>query len=166
MKVLVLGGTGLIGSAITARLVSRGDDVVVASRHPQKGPLRHVAVDLARAGDAFWRPHRTQPNGAAVDRPSQAQSTSFGCRSPAPWRPRRWTWVISLWSLSSLVCAHGASFVCCSFADITNFLSDAKRAMAVPPKNREAALQQKRWRAGLLEKDGRNCAPAKDVPTV
>ena len=57
MKVLVLGGTGLIGSAITARLVSRGDDVVVASRHPQKGPLRHVAVDLARAGEAFWRPH-------------------------------------------------------------------------------------------------------------
>jgi uncharacterized protein YbjT (DUF2867 family) len=57
MKVLVVGGTGLIGSAITARLVACGDDVVVASRHPQKGPLRHVAVDLAWASEAFWHPH-------------------------------------------------------------------------------------------------------------
>jgi nucleoside-diphosphate-sugar epimerase len=57
MSVPVIGGTGLIGSAITAHLVSRGDDVVVASRYPQKGPLRHVAVDLAQAGETFWHPH-------------------------------------------------------------------------------------------------------------
>jgi uncharacterized protein YbjT (DUF2867 family) len=57
MKILVVGGTGLIGAAITAHLVARGHAVVVASRHPRAGPPDHLKIDLAGADEAFWRPH-------------------------------------------------------------------------------------------------------------
>jgi uncharacterized protein YbjT (DUF2867 family) len=54
MKVLVVGGTGLIGSAITARLTSRGHTVVAASR--SAGRTGHVSIDLAKAAVADWSP--------------------------------------------------------------------------------------------------------------
>lgn len=55
MKVLIVGGTGLIGSAIAARLSSRGHDVVIASRTPSPAQ-QHVTVDLAHASEALWQP--------------------------------------------------------------------------------------------------------------
>jgi uncharacterized protein YbjT (DUF2867 family) len=57
MKILVVGGTGMIGSAIAARLAARGHDVVTASRRPSATRQRHLAVDLGQASAASWRPH-------------------------------------------------------------------------------------------------------------
>jgi uncharacterized protein YbjT (DUF2867 family) len=37
--VLVIGATGLIGSAVVARLAADGHDVVAASRHPPQADL-------------------------------------------------------------------------------------------------------------------------------
>ncbi len=60
MRVLVLGAGGFIGSAVTARLLARGDEVVGVARrvgvaHPA---LRWVRLDIARARSAAdWRPH-------------------------------------------------------------------------------------------------------------
>jgi uncharacterized protein YbjT (DUF2867 family) len=56
MNILVVGGTGLIGSAVVARLVARGHRVVVASRRPDPTASRHVVVDLGRIDEAAWRP--------------------------------------------------------------------------------------------------------------
>src|SRR3954465_1944264 len=52
MRVLVIGATGLIGSAVAARLAADGQEVVGLSRHPPAAGLarlRHVAFDLAGA---------------------------------------------------------------------------------------------------------------------
>lgn len=57
MKILVIGGTGLIGSAITARLTAHGHHVVVASRRSSKITGEHIAIDLADAGATFWQSH-------------------------------------------------------------------------------------------------------------
>jgi uncharacterized protein YbjT (DUF2867 family) len=60
MRVLVLGASGLIGTAVTARLLARGDDVVgVARRFGAEHPgLRWVRVDVGRAtSPADWEPH-------------------------------------------------------------------------------------------------------------
>src|SRR5688500_15844440 len=54
MKILVVGGTGLIGSAITARLASRGHTVIAASR--SGGRTGHVSVDIAHATLVDWYP--------------------------------------------------------------------------------------------------------------
>jgi uncharacterized protein YbjT (DUF2867 family) len=57
MRILIIGGTGLIGSAIHARLSAEGHDCVLVSRHPTGTPdVRHVALDVAQAGDASrWK---------------------------------------------------------------------------------------------------------------
>src|SRR5215218_8804442 len=55
MNILVVGGTGLIGSAIVDRLVDRGHRVIVASRRKARH-RNHVYVDLASAKEADWRP--------------------------------------------------------------------------------------------------------------
>jgi uncharacterized protein YbjT (DUF2867 family) len=57
MKIVIVGGTGLIGSAIAARLASRGHTVLVASRHPPATSHDHIAVDLARASTESWQAH-------------------------------------------------------------------------------------------------------------
>src|SRR5437868_4607597 len=57
MKVLIVGGTGLIGSAIAARLRSIGHTVIVASRHSRPGSANHIEVDIGEATEAFWSPH-------------------------------------------------------------------------------------------------------------
>jgi uncharacterized protein YbjT (DUF2867 family) len=52
VRVLVVGATGLIGSAVAARLAADGQEVVGLSRHPSAAGLarlRHVAFDLAGA---------------------------------------------------------------------------------------------------------------------
>jgi uncharacterized protein YbjT (DUF2867 family) len=58
MRILILGGTGLIGSAIHARLAAEGHDCVLVSRHPTgASDAHHVALDVARATDASsWKP--------------------------------------------------------------------------------------------------------------
>src|SRR5215213_7832140 len=58
MRILVIGGTGLIGSAIHARLSAEGHECVLVSRHPTGAPdARHVALDIAGATDvSAWKP--------------------------------------------------------------------------------------------------------------
>lgn len=47
MKIVVAGGTGLIGAALVQRLLGRGDDVGVLTRHPE-----HVSTGRALQWDA------------------------------------------------------------------------------------------------------------------
>ena len=58
MRILLVGGTGLIGSAIHARLNAEGHDCVLVSRHTSGVQnARHVALDIAQAKDASaWEP--------------------------------------------------------------------------------------------------------------
>ena len=58
MRILIIGGTGLIGSATHARLATEGHDCVLVSRHPTgAADAHHVALDVARVTDASgWRP--------------------------------------------------------------------------------------------------------------
>src|SRR5271166_4797916 len=62
MRLLVVGANGLIGSAVAARLVAQGHEVVAATRRHWSGAsLLHateVRIDVARAVDpADWLPH-------------------------------------------------------------------------------------------------------------
>src|SRR5215218_8506677 len=58
MRILILGGTGLIGSAIHARLAKEGHDCVLVSRHRTgAADAHHVVLDVAQATDASsWKP--------------------------------------------------------------------------------------------------------------
>jgi uncharacterized protein YbjT (DUF2867 family) len=58
MRILIIGGTGLIGSAIHARLSTEGHDCVLVSRHHTGTPdTHHVALDIAQATSAAtWKP--------------------------------------------------------------------------------------------------------------
>lgn len=58
MRVLVLGGYGLIGFAITRALLARGAEVIGAGRHPEHGAAREprahwVRIDLAALNADF-----------------------------------------------------------------------------------------------------------------
>jgi uncharacterized protein YbjT (DUF2867 family) len=62
VRILLTGATGLIGSAVLARLVADGDEVVAIARPGSaaraRGAVRWVSLDIARAvtvGD--WLPH-------------------------------------------------------------------------------------------------------------
>lgn len=60
MRILVVGVSGFIGSAVAARLCARGEEVIGLSRSrpPADPPMRHIALDVARLRtDAEWRPH-------------------------------------------------------------------------------------------------------------
>lgn len=83
MRVLVLGATGLIGSAVAARLASRGDRVTAVSRSGRDLgliPVKSARVDLAKATQADWRPHLegidAVVNCAGVLQDSPADSTA------------------------------------------------------------------------------------------
>jgi uncharacterized protein YbjT (DUF2867 family) len=58
MRVLIVGGTGLIGTAIHARLSAERHESVLVSRHRAGAQNdRHVALDVARATAAeAWKP--------------------------------------------------------------------------------------------------------------
>ena len=58
MRILLVGGTGFIGSAIHARLAAEGHECVLVSRHESGVQnARHVALDIAQATDASaWKP--------------------------------------------------------------------------------------------------------------
>lgn len=53
-RIALLGGTGFVGSALTAALIARGDDVLVVGRTPQghadTGRVRRLVVDLTAPG--------------------------------------------------------------------------------------------------------------------
>jgi uncharacterized protein YbjT (DUF2867 family) len=58
MRILLVGGTGLIGSAIRARLAAEGHECISLSRHETGVQnARHVALDIAQATDvSAWKP--------------------------------------------------------------------------------------------------------------
>ncbi|MCK1680177.1 SDR family oxidoreductase [Bradyrhizobium sp. 147] len=56
MRILLVGGTGLIGSAIHARLSADGHECVLVSRHPAAPNAHHITLDVARTTDASkWK---------------------------------------------------------------------------------------------------------------
>jgi uncharacterized protein YbjT (DUF2867 family) len=82
MKIAVIGGTGLIGSAIVAHLSSRGDTVFSLSRSANPKDTRAVRVDLAEAkSPSYWLPHlngiEAVVNCAGVLQDSPGESTSM-----------------------------------------------------------------------------------------
>jgi uncharacterized protein YbjT (DUF2867 family) len=58
MKVAIIGGTGLIGSAVLARLSSLGHSVISMSRSASGASAKHVAIDISEAtSPAYWLPY-------------------------------------------------------------------------------------------------------------
>src|SRR3954462_13600476 len=58
MKVAIVGGTGLIGSAVAARLSSRGHSIVSLSRSAADAGANGVAVDISKANSSsYWLPY-------------------------------------------------------------------------------------------------------------
>jgi uncharacterized protein YbjT (DUF2867 family) len=57
MRILLVGGTGLIGSAIHARLSAEGHECVLMSRHPTAASdTHHITLDMAQTTDASkWK---------------------------------------------------------------------------------------------------------------
>jgi uncharacterized protein YbjT (DUF2867 family) len=60
VRVVVIGGSGLIGSALCGRLACEGHDVISMSRHPPQaslGGVSHVRFDVDQATtSASWLP--------------------------------------------------------------------------------------------------------------
>lgn len=59
MRVMVVGASGLIGSAVCARLAARGDGILAAVHRPSDfglAPADVIQIDLARANEADWLP--------------------------------------------------------------------------------------------------------------
>ncbi|MFO7652710.1 MAG: TIGR01777 family oxidoreductase [Candidatus Krumholzibacteriia bacterium] len=55
MKIFITGGTGLIGRAVTSRLLARGDEVEVLTRHPARARKRLPAGVTMIEGDPNLR---------------------------------------------------------------------------------------------------------------
>ncbi|WP_092258796.1 SDR family oxidoreductase [Bradyrhizobium sp. Rc3b] len=82
MKVAVIGGTGLLGSAIVAYLSSRGHSIVSMSRSVDFGGPSAISVDLNQAtSPSYWLPHldgvEAVVNCAGVLQDSPKDSTSM-----------------------------------------------------------------------------------------
>jgi uncharacterized protein YbjT (DUF2867 family) len=82
MKIAVIGGTGLIGSAIIAHLSSRGHSVISMSRSAVVASPDTISVDLNKAtSPAYWLPHlngvKAVVNCAGVLQDSPKDSTSM-----------------------------------------------------------------------------------------
>jgi uncharacterized protein YbjT (DUF2867 family) len=82
MKIAVIGGTGLIGSAIVAHLSSRGHSVVSMSRSAGVARETTISVDLNKAmSPSYWLPHlngvEAVVNCAGVLQDSPIDSTSM-----------------------------------------------------------------------------------------
>ncbi|UPK30839.1 SDR family oxidoreductase [Bradyrhizobium sp. 195] len=82
MKVAVIGGTGLLGSAIVADLSSRGHSVVSMSRSADIGCPGAISVDLNEAtSPSYWLTHldgvEAVVNCAGVLQDSPRESTSM-----------------------------------------------------------------------------------------
>ncbi len=85
MRVLLLGATGLIGSAVAARLRARGDEVIGVSRRGGPGLLELDIAGLRDASD--WLPHLAgidaAVNCAGVLQDSASDSTEVHDRAVA-----------------------------------------------------------------------------------
>jgi uncharacterized protein YbjT (DUF2867 family) len=58
MRVLIVGASGMIGSALAARLAAAGHDVVAVARRPHFGTGTRLRLDLAGIADPqTWLPH-------------------------------------------------------------------------------------------------------------
>lgn len=56
MRILLVGGTGLVGSAIHARLCAEGHECVPVSRHPAApNGAHHIILDVARTTTSRWK---------------------------------------------------------------------------------------------------------------
>jgi uncharacterized protein YbjT (DUF2867 family) len=82
MKIAVIGGTGLIGSAIVAHLSARGHTVVSMSRSPDASNSDFRKVDISNAtSPSYWLPHldgiEAVVNCAGVLQDSRNDSTSM-----------------------------------------------------------------------------------------
>jgi uncharacterized protein YbjT (DUF2867 family) len=82
MKIAVIGGTGLIGSAIIAHLSSRGHSIISMSRSAGVASPYAISVDLNKAtSPAYWLPHldgvEAVVNCAGVLQDSPKDSTSM-----------------------------------------------------------------------------------------
>jgi uncharacterized protein YbjT (DUF2867 family) len=82
MKLAIIGGSGLIGSAIIAHLSSRGHSVVSMSRHAPRACAHGVSVDIADAiSPSYWLPYLAGfdavVNCAGVLQDGPADSTSM-----------------------------------------------------------------------------------------
>jgi uncharacterized protein YbjT (DUF2867 family) len=82
MKIAVIGGTGLIGSAVVAHLSARGHTVVSMSRSPAPSNTEFEKVDVSEAtSPSYWLPHLNSieavVNCAGVLQDSRNDSTSM-----------------------------------------------------------------------------------------
>src|SRR4051794_36928808 len=82
MRIAVIGGTGLIGSAIVADLLARGHTVVSMSRSPDPWNSDFRNVDISKAtSPSYWLPHlngiEAVVNCAGVLQDSRTDSTSM-----------------------------------------------------------------------------------------
>src|SRR4051794_36164670 len=82
MKIAVIGGTGLTGSAIVAHLSARGHLVVSMSRSADPSNSEFKRVDISKAtSPSYWLPHldgiEAVVNCAGVLQDSRNDSTSM-----------------------------------------------------------------------------------------
>jgi uncharacterized protein YbjT (DUF2867 family) len=82
MKIAVIGGTGLIGSAVVAQLSRHGHSVVAMSRNAAGDGRPGISVDISRAtSPSYWLPHlagiEAVVNCAGVLQDGPADSTSM-----------------------------------------------------------------------------------------
>src|SRR3954468_17995131 len=62
LKILLIGGSGLIGRAVGARLAAEGHEILSASRHPFRSGLssqRPITIDISEATVSDWTRHLT-----------------------------------------------------------------------------------------------------------
>jgi len=96
MRVLIIGGTGNISTAITRDLAARGDEVVLFNRGHGPPPAASVSVLVGDRTDhaAFEAPIAAAGRfDGVIDmigyHPADAESSGLGCASPLAAHPER-----------------------------------------------------------------------------
>src|SRR5262245_2362213 len=85
MKVAIVGGSGLVGRALTRSLLDDGVEVVVLSRDPRK---RRRVVD-PRAAVIGWRVDDVAAMSTAIDGADSVVCLAGARVAPWPWTTRR-----------------------------------------------------------------------------
>jgi uncharacterized protein (TIGR01777 family) len=86
MRVIITGGTGLIGRSLAARLASQGYEVIVLSRDPARAAKLFQQQGLAAIQTIGWDGRAAQGWGALLGKESAV--VNLAGASPAHWR---WT---------------------------------------------------------------------------